>query len=86
MREQRSKPEIEVANSSLSADARVVSGWGSWEFIDGGEAVRASHECPHLKIEMWGHPAPEFVARLDLGHPANAHLNLLRVRLGPHAT
>ena len=35
--------------------------------VDGiydGDAVRALHEWPHLKIEKW---APEFVAGLDMG-------------------
>jgi hypothetical protein len=68
MREQRSKPGIEVAISSLNANARVLSGGhvGNLSMV-WREAVRASHECPHLKIEIWG----------------TRHLNLLRFRLGP---
>jgi hypothetical protein len=40
---------------SLVANARMLSGWhiGVLSMVR-RKAVRASHECPHLKIEIWG--------------------------------
>ena len=43
-----------------------------------GYRVRASRECPHLRIEMWG---THIFGQLDVGHPSS--LNVWATR--PHA-
>lgn len=59
-----------VATEGDEGGRRLLAGvalgraaWGDFTY-----RARAWRECPHLRIEIWGTPAPRSLVELDMGH------------------